>query len=72
MRLLKGWSLLVAGTVCFFFGLLAVISEAFDLRIPLGGGFYVPQSLIVSAVFIVAGGALFANGLMALDSPRES
>jgi hypothetical protein len=67
MRLLKGWCLLVAGAACILFGLLAAASEAFDWQIPLGGGFHVPQSLIVAGVFIVAGGLLFANGLMGID-----
>ena len=67
MRQLKGVLLLVSGVAVFLFGLAAVVGFAFDWEIPLGGGFYVPRSLIISGIFIVAGGGLFANGLMTLD-----
>ena len=72
MRVAKGWALLLAGSACFLFGLLAAISAAFEADIPLGGGFEVPQSLFISAIFIVAGGALFANGLLTLDAKANA
>jgi hypothetical protein len=72
MRLLKGWTLLLAGSAGFLLGLLAAIGVAFDADIPLGGGFEVPQSLFISGMFIIAGGTLFANGLLTLDTKAKA
>ena len=71
MRRTKAWVLLASGAFCFLLGLLSVLSDAFDWNISIGGGFDVPQSLVLAGVFVLGGGILFANGLLALDPPPQ-
>ena len=62
MHLIKSWALLVVGALVFALVFISIVNFSFDWE------FLVPPSLIFAAVLIVVGGAVFANGLLALDS----
>jgi hypothetical protein len=62
MRRIKAWALLASGTLFVLLALLSVASDAFEWRIDLGGGFYVPQSAIWAIVFMMVGIFLLAAG----------
>ena len=66
MRRIKGWAQLVAGAVVFTLGFISIVNFSFEWE------FIMPPSMILAAVLIVAGGTLFARGLISLDSPPET
>jgi hypothetical protein len=66
IRWIKGRAQLVAGAVVFALGFISIVNFSFEWE------FIMPPSMILAAVLIVAGGTLFAHGLMSLDSPPES
>lgn len=66
MHRIKGWAQIAVGAIVFALGFISIVNFSFDWE------FIVPPIIISAAVLIVAGGTVFANGLLTLDSPPKT
>lgn len=66
MRRIKAWALVTAGALSVLLGIISVVNFSFDWE------FIMPPTIVLAGVLILAGGTVFAQGLLSLESPPKT